>query len=180
MINVMAKRVTTTKRQILYLFYIIHRFIKIKEDARSQGVVGKVLYIVSGRAPHSHLEGKKIIEAVYKVMKMVNSDSDAQNFLKVLFAPSFNVALCELFVAAADLSQHISTPGTEPSGTSNMKFIMNGGLLVGSRDGANLEIEKEVGQQNIYMFGSDKNRLFAYQKFVSDHYSYFGIAERKA
>jgi glycogen phosphorylase len=163
MINVMAKRVTTTKRQILYLFYIIHRFIKIKEDVRSQGLVGKILYIVSGRAPHSHLEGKKIIEAIFKVMKLINSDPDAQNFMKVLFAPSFNVALCELFVAAADLSQHISTPGTEPSGTSNMKYIMNGGLLVGSRDGANLEIEKEVGQQNIYMFGSDKNRLFAYQ-----------------
>jgi hypothetical protein len=56
---------------------MIHRFIKIKEDARSQGLVGKVLYIVSGRAPHSHLEGKKIIEAVFKVMKLINSDPDA-------------------------------------------------------------------------------------------------------
>ena len=146
MINVLAKRVTTSKRQILYLFYILHRFIKLKEDLRSQGAVGKVLYLVSGRAPHSHLEGKKIIEAVYKIMRYINSDPVASNYMKVVFVPNFNVALCEMYVSAADLSQHISTPGTEPSGTSNMKYIMNGGLLVGSRDGANLEIEKELGQ----------------------------------
>jgi starch phosphorylase len=65
--------------------------------------------------------------------------------MKLIFVPNFNVAMCELFVSGSDLSQHISTPGTEPSGTSNMKYIMNGGLIVGSRDGANLEIEKEVG-----------------------------------
>ncbi len=74
MINIMAKRIATTKRQILYLFYIIHRFIKIKENLRSQGPVGKVIYMVSGRAAHSHLEGKKIIEAVYKIMRVINKD----------------------------------------------------------------------------------------------------------
>ena len=67
-------------------------------------MVGKVVYLISGRAPHSHLEGKKIIEAVYKVMKFINSDAIAQNFMKVLFVPSFSVALCELFVAGADIS----------------------------------------------------------------------------
>lgn len=66
--------------------------------------------------------------------------------MKIIFVPNFTVATCEKFVSAADVSQHISTPGTEPSGTSNMKYIMNGGMIVGSRDGANLEIEKELGQ----------------------------------
>lgn len=135
---------------------------KIKENPRSLGNTGKILYIMSGRAPHTHLEGKKVIEAVYKLKKIINPDPVAQNYMKLLFVPNFNVAMCELYVAAGDLSQHISTPGSEPSGTSNMKYIMNGGLLLGSRDGANLEIEKEIGQQNIYMFGSDKNRLYAY------------------
>lgn len=65
--------------------------------------------------------------------------------MRVVFVPNYGVSLCELFVSSCDLSQHISTPGSEPSGTSNMKYIMNGGLIVGSRDGANLEIEKEVG-----------------------------------
>ena len=74
MVNVIAKRVTTTKRQILYLFYILHRFIKLKEDTRSQGAAGKVLYLISGRAQHSDLEGKKIIEAVYKIMRYINND----------------------------------------------------------------------------------------------------------
>jgi glycogen phosphorylase len=82
--------------------------------------------------------------------------------MKVVFIPNFNVSICELLVTGADLSHHISTPGTEPSGTSNMKYIMNGGLLVGSRDGANLEIEKEIGGTNMFMFGSDKNRLYSY------------------
>jgi glycogen phosphorylase len=167
MIDVMAKRVSTTKRQILYLFYILLRYIKIREFPRSQGPVGKVLYLVAGRAPHTHFEGKKVIEAVYKIAKLINNCPFANNYMKVAFVPNFNVSTCELFVTAADISHHISTPGTEPSGTSNMKYIMNGGLIVGSRDGANLEIEREVGANNIYLFGSDKNRLFMYQKFVS-------------
>jgi glucan phosphorylase len=74
MINVMAKRITTSKRQILYLFYILHRYLKLKDSPRSQGPVGKVLYLISGRAPHMHLEGKKIIEAIYKLMRVINKD----------------------------------------------------------------------------------------------------------
>jgi glycogen phosphorylase len=167
MIDVMAKRVSTTKRQIMYFFYILLRYLKIKEGThRSEGATGKVLYIVSGRAPHSHFEGKKVIEAFYKLACLINRDETLHNYMKVVFVPNFNVSVCELLVTGADLSQHISTPGSEPSGTSNMKYIMNGGLLVGSRDGANLEIEREIGSTNMFMFRSDKNRLYLYQKFV--------------
>jgi starch phosphorylase len=67
-------------------------------------VVGKILYLVSGRAPHSHLEGKKIIEAVYKLMRLLNNDPVTQDSMKVLFVPNFNVALCEMYVSAADVS----------------------------------------------------------------------------
>jgi starch phosphorylase len=163
MIDVMAKRVSTTKRQIMYLFYILLRYLKIKEGThRSEGATGKVLYLVSGRAPHSHFEGKKVIEGFYKLARIINDDPMLHNYMKVVFVPNFNVSVCELLVTGADLSQHISTPGTEPSGTSNMKYIMNGGLLVGSRDGANLEIEREIGAGNMFMFGSDKNRLYSY------------------
>ena len=121
-----------------------------------------------------------MIEFIYKVKKFINSNGICSNYMKVVFLPNFSVSLCELLVSAADLSQHISAPGTEvryfliilnstvkPSGTSNLKYIMNGCLLVGSRDGVNLEIEKEVGQQNMFIFGSEKNRLYAYLKFVS-------------
>lgn len=104
MIDIMAKRISTSKRQILYLFYIILRYLKIKENPRSLGNTGKILYIMSGRAPHTHLEGKKIIEAIYKLKKIINPDPVAQNFMKLLFVPNFNVAMCELYVAAGDLS----------------------------------------------------------------------------
>lgn len=174
MIDVMAKRISSSKRQIMYLFYILLKYIRLKE-LWAKGAVsnvpflqGKTLFIVSGRAPHSSFEGKKVIEAIYKVMKIVNEDPQTRDHMRLIFVPNFNVAICEQFVAAADLSQHITTPGQEPSGTSNMKYVMNGGLIVGSRDGANLEIEKELGQKNVFMFGSDKLRLFAYQKFLSD------------
>jgi len=145
MVNVMAKRVSTTKRQIMFFFYILLRYIKLKESNRSEGPVGKVLYVISGRAPHSHFEGKKVIEAFYKLSSIINCDPQLHNYMKVVFIPNFNVSTCEILVTSADLSQHISTPGTEPSGTSNMKYIMNGGLILGSRDGANLEIEREIG-----------------------------------
>jgi starch phosphorylase len=101
--------------------------------------------VISGRAPHSHFEGKKVIEAFYKLSSIINCDPQLHNYMKVIFIPNFNVSTCEILVTSADLSQHISTPGTEPSGTSNMKYIMNGGLILGSRDGANLEIEREIG-----------------------------------
>ena len=163
----MAKRVTTTKRQIMFFFYILLRYIKLKESQRSEGPVGKILYLLSGRAAHSHFEGKKVIEAFYKLARIVNCDAELHRSMKLVFIPNFNVSTCETLVTAADLSQHISTPGSEPSGTSNMKYVMNGGLIVGSRDGANIEIEREIGTQNMFMFGADKNKLFAYQRFVS-------------
>ena len=91
----MAKRISATKRQILYLFYIILRYLRIKENPKSQGIVGKVLYIISGRAPHASFEGKKIIEAIYKIINLVNEDPQAKNYMRVIFLPNFNVALCE-------------------------------------------------------------------------------------
>lgn len=74
--------------------------------------------------------------------------------MKIAFVPDYCVSVAEILIPAADSSQHLSTPGTEPSGTSNMKSIMNGGLIVGSKAGSNLEIEKELGQKNTYLFGS--------------------------
>jgi len=102
MIDVFAKKISSTKRQVLYLFYILHRYLKLREGHPNGP--GKVLYIVSGRAPHSNLEGKKVIEAIYTVIKLVNEDPATQSHMKLIFVPNFNVALCEQFVAAADLS----------------------------------------------------------------------------
>jgi starch phosphorylase len=114
MIDIFAKKVSSNKRQILYLFYILLQYLRIKDGSKP---AGRILYVVSGRAPHSSLEGKKVIEALYRVMKLVNDDVACGPWIKMVFMPNFSVALCEMFVSAADTSQHISTPGTEVSDT---------------------------------------------------------------
>lgn len=107
MIDIFAKKILCSKRQVLYLFYILLRYIRIKESLNlspQSQVAGKVLYIISGRAPHTNFESKKVIEAIYKVMKLVNEDPAASKLMRIVFIPNFSIALCEQYVAAGDLS----------------------------------------------------------------------------
>lgn len=154
MFDIQIKRVHEYKRQLLNILGVIVRYNKIKrmspEDRKN--VVPKVV-IIGGKAAASYVQAKHVIRLINGVSQVVNHDSDVGELLKVFFLPNYNVTLAEVIIPANDISEHISTAGMEASGTSNMKFVMNGGLIVGTMDGANIEIREEIGEENMFAFG---------------------------
>jgi len=150
-----VKRIHEYKRQLLNILGVIHRYLELKQclpDEMGLNFVKKVV-IFSGKAAPGYLRAKNIIRLICHVASIVNSDPETSDFLKVVFIPNYNVSLAEIIIPASDISQHISTAGMEASGTSNMKFAMNGGLIFGTHDGANIELAEEIGEENMFLFG---------------------------
>ena len=155
--DIQVKRIHEYKRQLLNVFAIIHRYNALKamsDHERSQQIPR--VCIVGGKAAPGYDMAKRIIKLVSAVGEVVNEDPEIGDLLKVVFLPDYNVSSAEVIVPGSELSQHISTAGTEASGTSNMKFQMNGCLIIGTLDGANVEIRECVGDDNFFLFGIEE------------------------
>jgi starch phosphorylase len=147
--DVQAKRIHEYKRQLMNLVQVVARHQAIVDGAELQP---RTVFI-AGKAASAYYQAKLIIRLAHDIAKMIDNDPRSSARLKLVFVPDYGVGLAETLIPAADLSEQISTAGTEASGTGNMKFAMNGALTIGTWDGANIEMAQAMGEDNMFVFG---------------------------
>ncbi|WP_066526161.1 glycogen/starch/alpha-glucan phosphorylase [Corynebacterium bouchesdurhonense] len=161
------KRLHEYKRQLMNALYILDLYFRIKEDGERD--VPKRTFIFGAKAAPGYDMAKGIIKLINTIGELVNNDPTVSEYIHVVFVENYNVSPAEHVIPASDVSEQISTAGKEASGTSNMKFMMNGALTLGTMDGANVEIVEAVGEDNAYIFGALEDELPELKRNYNPH-----------
>jgi starch phosphorylase len=172
------KRIHEYKRQLLNALRVVILYNRVRENPKME--MAPRTFFFAGKAAPAYQLAKLIIKFIGNLAETIDNDPVTQGRLKVLFLPEYDVSLAERLIPASDVSNQISTAGYEASGTSNMKFMMNGALTIGTRDGATIEMAQEAGEENFYLFGLTAKQVADSRGWYNPHWHYEHDPETRA